>query len=164
MELALVSSDHIEVVPTVVEGASTLGSSSNVAIVRAVVSLNRSSPVEEAGERLKRKNYPLSQGTTTTTVGTARKKRRLVKESELISSQKETSSSLPPRKPSSNKVSKGKGKESSSQGVIGDLPTSLISNESRVHFQLSLDSSPTLIAELLNNNVFEMSLNLVDPR
>lgn len=150
--------------PAVVEGSPTLGSSSKVAIVRAVVSLYRSSPTKEVSGGLKRKNSHLPQETTNVAVESIEKKRRLVKEFELVFCWKETSSSLPLRKPSSDKVSKGKNKGSSSQEVVGDLPITLISNELRVHFQLSPDSSPTSIAELLSNHAFGMPPNLADSR
>lgn len=71
---------------------------------------------------------------TTAVAGTTGKKRKLVKESKLVSSRKETLSSLTSRKSSSDKASKGKGKESSSQGAGGNLLVALIPNESGVHF------------------------------
>lgn len=108
MGLALVSSDQTVIMPVVAEDALALGSSSEVAIVRAVVNLDSFSPAEEVGESLKQKNSHLSQKTTTTAIEIVGKKRRLVKEFELVSSLKETSSSLPPRKSSSDKASKGR--------------------------------------------------------
>lgn len=49
-------------------------------------------------------------------------------------------------------------------GVDGNLLTTLVPNESGLHFQLNLDSTPTFIAELLSNHVFGSSSNLTDPR
>lgn len=81
-----------------------------------------------------------------------------MKESEMVSSQKGTLSSPLPKKPSSDKASKGKGKEGLSREASGGLPTALISNESVLSFQLSLDSTPISIVELLSNHVFEHPL------
>lgn len=44
------------------------------------------------------------------------------------------------------------------------LPTVLISNDSRLTFQLSPSSTPTSIIELLSNHVFRSSPNLMDHR
>lgn len=114
MELALVSFDQTEVVPAAIEGASAIGSNSKVAIVRAVFIPDRSSPAEEVGGVLKRKNCHVPQEMTTIALEMAGNKRRLVKESELVSSQKKTSSSSLPQKPSSDRA--GKGKRSVSKG------------------------------------------------
>lgn len=127
-----------------------------------MVNPDRSSPAERVSEGSKRNNFHFSQETTTVTAGTIAKKRRLVKESELVPFQKGTLSSLLLRKPSSDKVSKGK--EGQSREASGGLPTALISNESRLHFQLNPNSTPTSIAELLSNHVFGPSPNLTDPR
>lgn len=85
MELALVSYDQTEVVPVAVEDAPALGSNSEVAILRTMVSSNRSSPAEEVEGGLKQKNSRLSQESTTTASRTIGKKRLLVKESKLMS-------------------------------------------------------------------------------
>lgn len=162
MKLALISSDQNEVVPIIAGGAPALGGSSEVAIVREGVSPDRSSLLEEVVESLKRKNSWLNQEMTTIAIRTTNKKRRLVKESELVSSQKGNSSSLLPRKRSSNKASEGKGKEGHSREASGSLPTALISNELGLSFQLSLNSTPTSIVELLSNHVFRPSSNLTD--
>lgn len=62
------------------------------------------------------------------------KKRQLVKESELVSSLENTSSSSNMRKPSSDKIGKGKGKEGRTQEISEELPTALISNEAGLPF------------------------------
>lgn len=134
MELALVSTDQTGVAPTVAKDVLALGSSSEVPVARAVVSLDPSFSSEEVAESLKWKNSRLGQERTIITAGTTNKKRRLVKESELVPSRKGNLSSLPSKKPSSNKASKRKGRESSSWGTSSDLPTALIPNELGVHF------------------------------
>lgn len=164
MELALVSSDQTKIVPAAIEDAPTLGSTSEVAIERAVVRTDRSSPAEEVEGGLKRKNSHLPQELATTASGKTGKKRRLVKESELVSSRKVTSSSSNSRKPSLDKADKGKGKEGQTWEVSKGLPTALIYNEGGLPFQLGPDFTPTSIAELLSNHVFEPSPNLNEPR
>lgn len=56
MELVMVSTDQVKVVPPVVLGVSISGGSSNVPIVRMVVNPNHSSPTKEVAKSLKRKN------------------------------------------------------------------------------------------------------------
>lgn len=158
----MVSSDQTEVVLAAIRGAPIIGSNLAVAMVRALVSLDRSSPAEEVDGGLKRINSHLPQETTATTSRMSGKKRRLAKESELVSSQKGTSSSSLTKKPSLDKVNKGKGKEDQSRKASGSLPTTLIFNESGLSFQLSPNYTPISIAKLLSNHVFKPSPNLTD--
>lgn len=156
-KLALVSINLTEAIPLTIGDAPTPKDNVGVPIVRVVVGSDHSSQAKEVTKSLKRKNSPLAQESSTIPIGTTSKKRRLVKKSELVSFQKGNTSSLSHKISSSNKVSKCK--ESSSRGTDGDLSTALIPNESRLHFQLSPDSTPMIIAELLNNHALGMSLN-----
>ncbi|KAG8662550.1 hypothetical protein MANES_01G123001v8 [Manihot esculenta] len=133
MELALISADQTKVVPAAIVDAYALWGSSKVAIVRMVVSPDRSSPAKDVGGSLKRKNPRLPQGTTTDVAGTAEKKRRLVKESDIVPSQKGTLSSSLPRRSFSGK---GKGKENQFREAKEGLPTvvSFLSYQSRTFF------------------------------